>query len=231
MKLFFIPYAGGSASFFNSLIVELKDTFDCILLEYAGHATRRNESFSSSFVEMVEDIAANIKKNIQENEPFSIFGYSMGSLIAYEALIGPLKHFKCSHLFVAAHYPPDASKLRKKYSEMTDSALCSEMQQFGGLDARIIENKRFLDIYLSIIRKDYQILEEYKYDGKKEKVSCGITVFYSEEDTAYAIMRGWENYTSQKIIYKKYNGNHFFLKKQEKLIANDMKKTKESWTK
>ena len=148
------------------------------------------------------DIATNIKKIIKGNEAFCIFGYSMGSLVAYEILAGPLNTYTCVHLFIAAHYPPDASKLRKKYSKMTNQDFCNEMQKFGGLDARIIKNKRFLDTYLSVKRKDYQILEEYKYKGEKEKVSCGITVFYSEEDTSYAIMRGWENFTQKEIIYK-----------------------------
>lgn len=225
MKLFFITYAGGSASFFNGISAELKNDFECILIEYAGRATRSKEPFYHSFKDMVSDVAAKMEKCLEgEKEPFCVFGYSMGSLVAYEALIKHMKTSNCKHLFVAAHYPPHASELRKQYSSMSDEMLCGEMEKFGGLDARIIANKRFLDIYLPVIRKDYQLLEEYAFDGEKMKVPCKITVFYSEEDTKYEVIRGWEDYTKEGIVFHRYHGNHFFLKKQEKEIAKDIRR-------
>ena len=224
MKLFFITYAGGSASFFNILAAELASDFECILIEYAGHASRRRTPFYNSFKEMVNDVSQIITEHLDKDELFSIFGYSMGSLVAYEALVGSIKRGRCVHLFVAAHFPPDASELRKKYSKMTDEELSREMEQFGGLDARIVANKRFLNIYLSVIRKDYQLLEEYVFNGVKKMVPCKITVFYSEEDTEYAIMRGWQEYTQDEVAFIQYHGNHFFLKKQEKAVADDIRK-------
>ena len=224
MKLFFITYAGGSAGFFNILAAELAGEYECILIEYAGHGARRREPFYHSFTDMVNDVSQIIAGYLEEDEVYGIFGYSMGSLVAYEVLTGAIEKGKCMHLFAAAHFPPDASEIRKKYSKMTDEELSREMEQFGGLDARIIANKRFLDIYLPVIRKDYQLLEEYVFSGIKKKVSCKITVFYSEEDTPYAVMRGWQEYTQDEIIFLRYYGNHFFLKKQEKAVADDIRK-------
>lgn len=225
MKLFFITYAGGSASFFHVLAAELANDFECISIEYAGRATRSKEPFYHSFKDMVSDVAAKMEKCLEgEKEPFCVFGYSMGSLVAYEALTKHMRTSNCKHLFVAAHYPPHASELRKLYSGMSDEMLCGEMERFGGLDARIIANKRFLDIYLPIIRKDYQLLEEYVFDREKVMVPCGITVFYSEEDTKYELMRGWKDYTQEDIVFRRYYGNHFFLKKQEKEIAGDIRR-------
>ncbi|MDE7328087.1 MAG: alpha/beta hydrolase [Lachnospiraceae bacterium] len=224
MKLFFVTYAGGTASFFNILAAELAGDFECVLIEYAGHASRRREPFYNTFTEMVNDVSQIITEHLQENESYSIFGYSMGSLVAYEVLTGAVKKGQCVHLFAAAHFPPHASELRKKYSKMTDEELSHEMEQFGGLDARIIANRRFLDIYLPVIRKDYQLLEEYVFSGIKKKVPCKITVFYSEEDTEYAVMRGWQEYTQDGITFLRYYGNHFFLKKQEKAVADDIRK-------
>lgn len=223
MKLFFITYAGGSAGFFNGLTRQLADDFECIPIEYAGHFARSREPFYGSFQTMVEDVASAIKGRLESGEHFAVLGYSMGSLVAYEALSGPLKEYKCERLFVAAHYPPDTSKLPKKYSEMTDDELCGEMRQFGGMDARIVANKRFLDIYLALVRKDYQLLESYVFNGEKRKISCGITVFYSQTDTAYSDMEGWRDYTAGETVFHRYNGNHFFLKGQENAFANDIR--------
>lgn len=224
MKLFFITYAGGFASFFNILAAELADDFECIQIEYAGHASRSREPFYHSFTDMVNDVSRIIMGYLKVDEIFGILGYSMGSLVAYEALAGHINRGKCVHLFAAAHFPPDASTLRRKYSEMTDEKLISEMKQFGGLDARIVANKRFLDIYLPAIRHDYQLLEEYVFNGVKHQLPCKITVFYTEEDTPYTIMQGWKDYTSDEVDFLQYSGNHFFLKRQEKAVADDIRK-------
>ena len=223
MKLFFTTYAGGSASYFNKLAAILANDCECVLIEYAGHSTRSREPFYNSFDDMVEDIVRIMEGHLTPNEPFCIFGYSMGALVAYEALMKPVSRGVCKHLFVAAHYPPASLMPHVKYSELPDKTLSAEMQKYGGLDKRIIENKRFLNIYLGIIRSDYRLLEDYIFHKETTQLSCGITVFYSEEDTPYKVMRNWENYSFKETVFHRYEGSHFFLRNQEQEIADDIR--------
>ena len=78
-----------------------------VLLEYAGHGTRKTEPFYADFDEMTEDIAGQIReKRIPEYE-FALLGYSMGSIVLYEILAKELLGEVPCHIFVAAHEAPD----------------------------------------------------------------------------------------------------------------------------
>ena len=49
MKLFCFTYAGGTASFYEQIEDLLPKSIEVIKLEYAGHGTRRKESFYHDF--------------------------------------------------------------------------------------------------------------------------------------------------------------------------------------
>ena len=201
IKLFCVTYAGGTSKFFQGLSNELSGHIECIGIEYAGHGTRRAESLYTSFGEMVQDVAEQINEKLSMEDQFSLFGYSMGSLVAYDVLAKDLLKTKASKLFVAAHNAPSISSIKKTYSTMPD--------------------EEFLKwpIYLPIIRNDYRLLEQYDFEKTKKQLSIGGGVFYSETDTPYRDIEPWKNVFSKDLQIYKFEGSHFFMRNNEKVIA------------
>lgn len=218
MKLFCITYAGGNAKFFSDFASYI-DKFECYAIDYAGHGNRYHEKLSASFDDMVQDIASQINADLKSNEAFAVFGYSMGSIIAYECIARRLLKMSPGHLFVAAHYAPSISSIKTQYSSLTDEELLKTLSSFGGIDESLLNNRRFWPIYLPLIRNDYQLLETYPFDSVKPKLDVDISVFYSNKDTPFEYIKDWKKVTMKQIFFHEYSGTHFFLKSNGKKIA------------
>lgn len=219
-QLFCIPYAGGTASFFRNVSGFLGSDMEVHLLEYAGHGNRRKESFYENLDSMLYDIANKIKTLRDAKRPYFIFGYSMGCMVTYEVVTRYFQQDTPAHIFLAAHEPPHLPFRGKDFALLNDDEFVEAMEAFGGVDERIKNNKRFWDIFLPPMRADYRYLNEYTWESGHEKLSCNVTVFYSEEDTKQKDMQQWEQHTLGEICLKRFDGNHFFLKEHEQEVAS-----------
>lgn len=85
MKLFCIPYAGGSAFFYSQWSSHLNGIAEIIPVELAGRGRRVHEPFYRSFEEAVEDITSIIVPQLS-GAPYGIFGHSLGANLAYETI-------------------------------------------------------------------------------------------------------------------------------------------------
>lgn len=221
-QLFCITYAGGTAKFFDVLEKELADCYEVHALEYSGHGSRRNEPFYDNCESMFMDIAEQIRL-LRKDVPYEIFGYSMGSLVAYEVAAHYMGADQPGKIFVAAHEPPNIDSKGKYFAALNEEEFLEKMIEFGGIDERLVGNKRFLKIFFGPLRADYQYIMEYQCREQIDRINCDIVVFYSEKDTRRVDMLKWDQFTCADIILYELEGNHFFLKNQEKIIAHYMK--------
>ncbi|MEG2522337.1 MAG: alpha/beta fold hydrolase [Lachnospiraceae bacterium] len=218
IQIFCLTYAGGNATFFKCLEKYLPQEFEVIAIEYAGHGNRRKEEEYISFDDMVEDIQKIIKLKRNHTIPYSVLGYSMGSLVAFEVLKNRCEE-KPLCFFLAAHEPPHCKSEIQKNGISNDKELKDRIIGLGGIPSQLISNKRFWDIYMPIFKKDYNLLHRYEF---KESVMLDINsiIFYSEEDTPFSKMSEWQWYFKPQCEFCKCPGNHFFFNSSIKLIAN-----------
>src|SRR6185369_7818116 len=83
IKLFCLPYAGGSSMVFHKWKKYLNSEIELRAIELAGRGRRIHESMYQDRAEAVEDVFQLIKDEIRQS-PYALLGHSMGSLIAYE---------------------------------------------------------------------------------------------------------------------------------------------------
>lgn len=229
MKLFCITYAGGNANFFSGLSSNLKG-IETISIDYAGHGKRRAEPLDASMADMVYDIAEKINSQI-DDESIALFGYSMGSIVAYEILERGLLKKKPVYFFAAAHYAPSEADSRTYISNMSDRELLQHLSAFGGVDKAFLENERFWPVFLPYTRNDHKLLEEYVFNKNANKLDIPLSVFYSEQDTPFQYIKGWRDVTTEKISFCEYTGTHFFLKNYENEIAKYIYNVLQPWAK
>lgn len=116
MQLFCITYAGGSAKFIREFADLLPKEIECIAIEYTGRGERFKEAMYESFDEMVEDVEKQINMQVDTNTEMAVWGYSMGSLVAYEIVSRKLLIKQPITLFVAAHFSPTVSSVEDRVS-------------------------------------------------------------------------------------------------------------------
>lgn len=207
-QLFLLPFAGGSSASFNKLFPLLDDQIEPHTIEYSGRNTRRDERFIERYDDFVIDAAEQIKSMIDDRD-YAILGYSLGSAVAYEIVIKHLVGKALKHMFICARGSLTRCVDTRKYADMSDDEFLERMIELGGIDERILKNKRFLDIYLKPIRADYIIWGQYSF--VPGMIPCDATAIYSQKDSASENIRDWEQLVDGKIDFCELGDNHFFI--------------------
>ena len=216
----FISYAGGNAGFFEPLIKKFHDQIDCTAIEYTARGSRKKELPYSSFDEMTEDISDKINQRLDSCNDIIIFGYSMGSLVAYEILANEMLIKKPKLLIVAAHYAPTRSSVEETLSNLSDEDLVKQMLKFSPMNRQVFSDKRFWPLILPQIRNDYRLLESYDFDKTKKKLDVDLKVLYSKNDIPFQLISEWKEMSLKDTHFYEFEGDHFFLKNNEERIAD-----------
>lgn len=220
IKLFCIPYAGGSSAIYYKWKKHLHERIELFPVELAGRGKRFNEPYYQNMDEAVEDIYCSIK-HILDDSQYAIFGYSMGSWIAFELYhkIKNTGHKEPIHIFFSARKAPHM-KSEKILHNMDDDEFAKEIVKMGGTTDEIFVKKELFDLFVPILRADFKIIEKYDYI-EKSKIECNITVLYGEQDTisTYEISE-WRYHTNADFNIYGLDGSHFFINSNMKTVID-----------
>ncbi len=217
IQLFILPYAGGSTAAFKKLTDLIDPSVDVITVEYAGRGTRAKEPLATSIWSLLEDAIVYCRDRRRQDIPYAVMGYSMGSVLAYEILKREAIAGELKHLFIAAEVSPrDRCLELRKVKDPTEERILDRARRLGGLDDRMLQNKRFTDIYIKPMLSDYRLFFEYEFaEGKgkagEDKIRTDTTFFYCEKDTALTDVQRWEELLDGEYDYHELGKNHFFL--------------------
>lgn len=228
MQLFCFTFAGGTASFFDPLEQSLGTPIEVVKLEYAGHGARHRESFYDSFSQLAADLLEIIRKHHHIGEDYAFLGYSMGSISAVEVLKRVLSSDEMPppvHMFLAAHEPYVKRELLGLGAADRDELIKARTIEFGGIPERLIQNKSFWRVYLPIYRADYSLIWNYDFQRLDLKSDIPATVFYSEKDTPLDGIMQWKRFFGGSCEFIEYEGNHFFIQKHCREMADVIKRS------
>jgi surfactin synthase thioesterase subunit len=108
----------------------------------------------------------------------------------------------------------------QSYAYLSEDELIDKVRQLGGVDERILRNKRFFKIYMEPLKYDYQIWSQYTYMELFNKINSDILTFYCNADTPYEQVYGWKQITTGKVDFYEFGSNHFFLQDHYQEIAD-----------
>lgn len=227
IKLFCLPYAGGSAAVYNKWKLNLDSRIDLVPLELSGRGRRIKEPFYNSMMDCAEDMFAIIRNKIFDTE-YALYGHSMGTLIIYE-LMNRLRENglrKPLHIFLSGRYPPHIED-KQKISQLPDSGFIDEILKLGGTPKELCENKELIDIFIPIIKSDYRIVEEYQYKKCDGKWDTGISAMTGLDDESVSLqdVYQWVDYTERECNIYTFPGDHFFIHNYSSEIIAIINKT------
>ena len=212
IQLFILPYAGGSIASFKRLTSLLDEHIEAITVEYPGRGARAKESLSTNFEELLKDTIEYCRARRKSDLPYTIMGYSMGSVLAYEIIARGALNERPKHIFIAAEVSPKDRALElRKVENPTEERIVERARKLAGFDDRLPTNKRFFDIYMKPMMSDYRLFFQYRFSGISEKINANTTVFYCEKDTPYDDVCKWEDLIDGAFDYHEMGENHFFI--------------------
>ncbi len=211
MILFCLPYAGGSSSIYCKWKKYLNAYIQLEAIELRARGKRYKENFYKNLDDAIEDIFQSIKPKITQDE-YTVFGYSMGSLLAYELYykISSENLRKPKHMFFAAYQAPSEMR-RKKIYRLPDDKFKEEIIHLGGTPKEVANNKKLFNSAIPILRRDFKMIEDYNYKNREEKIQCDISILYgNNDDITQKEILSWQFHSNKKFNIYDFDGDHFF---------------------
>src|ERR1700755_1894421 len=146
MRLFCLPYAGGSAALYRPWLSRLAPDIDVVPIELPGRGTRLAE-LPTSDMKLLGDALVRAMEPFFD-VPIALFGHSMGARIAFE-----LAHRfdgRIVHLFASASLTPGtmpryaAGPDRRPTVQLDDDEFKQRLIAIGGTPAEILADHELM---------------------------------------------------------------------------------------
>lgn len=220
LRLFCFPYAGGGASSYRSWLQELPSGVDVCPVQLPGREGRIDEQPFTRLGPLVNLIARVLRPYL--DIPFAFFGYSFGSLIAFELAREIRWQYRLnpSYLFVAAFPAPHLTRPGPSIHNLPRPRFVDGLRRFNAIPEEILHNPDLMDLFLPILRADFEAYETYAYEPE-HSLECPISVFGGSEDRIIDrnALAAWCEHTRISFSLRMFPGEHFFIYKNRRKIV------------
>ncbi|HET9898351.1 MAG TPA: alpha/beta fold hydrolase [Streptosporangiaceae bacterium] len=210
-ELFCLPHAGAGASVYWEWLPLLAPEVDVVPIQLPGRESRYKEpprrSASDITAELIEPLAD------RAGPDFSLFGHSMGGLLAYEVTRAmTAKGRPPRHLFVSGVRAPQLGPPRRIAHLLPDPELLEVMEELAGTSPEVLAHPELVRLLLPVLRADFAVCETYLH-SHDTPLRVPITVLGGLSDPSVSVseMRAWRDLTSAGFEAEFYSGGHFYL--------------------
>lgn len=217
-QLFLLHFAGGSCYSFDFLRSHFNTDIEFISLEIPGRGKRFGEELLKTKESVIQDYFNQIRA-LRNNEPYLIYGHSMGATLGLSVTnkmeeVGDSPKF----LIVTGNAGPGLNELegfklkrdKLRYS-MCDDDFKAELKELGGVPEKILNNPELYNFFAPIIRADFEVLETDNYLEKKIYLNTPIHAIMGSEEKTSCKVQNWSRFTSGEFTSEILSGNHFFI--------------------
>lgn len=220
VTLFCLPYAGGSSMAYAKWPALLKGV-EVVSLELAGKGQRISEVPYESMEEAIADLYPRMLPKL--DGAYAMFGHSMGALVAYELSRKLTKegHPAPQHMFFSGRRAPQCPLSDRIIHQLPESEFRQVLQRLGGTPRELFDNEELAELFLPIIRKDYQLLETYRFQRDGYTLNCSITVMNgNHDDIPLPYLEAWRELSSGSFQRLEFEGGHFFIHEQIRRVVH-----------
>ena len=225
MKLFCIPYSGGSADGYYQWKKLINPAIEICPIELAGHGRRIREPFFDTVDQAAADLARQIQEKAQPGETYALLGHSMGALLAFETYYHLAPEYRPAHIFFCGRKAPQDMDEPTEYYKLPEEEFLEVVYRYGGTTKEVLKNTALRSIFLPILRADFKLSELYIWNPKAEKITCPFTVVNGRQDYSAMIadMTRWQEHGQGRILT--VEGSHFFLFEQPEALLHIIQTT------
>jgi medium-chain acyl-[acyl-carrier-protein] hydrolase len=218
-RMFCFPHAGGSSLSFYGWSQRFPHDIELCPVQLPGRGKRIAEQPSRELEYLITSIGDAMVPLL--DKPFMFFGHSVGSLLAFEVAryLRTRYTLQPAHLFVSGRGAPSLGMRRTMMHDLPDDEFIRRLHDFNGTPAELLKNTETTQLYLPVLRADFEIAEKYQFkDG--EPLACPITAFGGQGDlgVSHDDLKAWANHTTGEFSAHMFAGDHFFIWQSEDLV-------------
>jgi len=222
-RLFCLPFAGGGAAAYYRWPQRILADIEVIRVNLPGRESRLKEPPATRAESLVETLVEELMP--WTDRPFAVYGHSMGALIAFE-LIREMRrqgHQLPVHLFASGYRAPHLPPAEPPFSHLPDAEFIDRVRRYGGIPDLVARNQELMEIFLPILRADFEMTETYLY-REEPPLDCPVTAFGGLADPKVTCDKiiAWNKHTTKQFSAHFFQGGHFFLHDSERSLLNQI---------
>lgn len=215
-SLFCFSYAGGVASdIYSSWQQHLGASVSVVPMDYPGRGNRYADPPATSPLELVRDLAQQVRQNLPSNGRWCVFGHSLGAMVAFEvarllssdpSIASPLL------VFVSGRRPPGDSAATAAPS-LEDSALIETAAAWGGIPPEFLTMPHLQPLIAAKLRIDLALGSHPKLD--LPPLRCPVRVLSGTRDPLVDVFQlpRWSETTLEHTGIHLFDGDHFYFRR------------------
>ena len=212
IRLLCFPHAGGAASAFRSWGKHLSPEIEVCAVQLPGRETRLQEEPHREMAPLLDALTRDLAPLF--DEPFALFGHSLGGLIAFELArrLAGERRVLPARLFVSAFRAPHLPNRLGPFAHLPDDAFAPAMRDLGTTPDEVFDSPELLEIVLPILRADFTLAERYAFDDDTP-LDCDISVLGGTEDALVLPeeLMAWSRHTRRRCATCLFPGGHFYV--------------------
>ena len=219
MRLFCLPYAGGSAAMFRRWPAHLHPDIELVCIDPPGRGRRFAEAPLSDAAALAGQLAEELAPWL--DRPFALFGHSNGALVAFELARRLHDRQRTPLAFIASAKNAPSLLAESSLHTLPATALLEAIRGLGGAPAGFFDSPELVELMLPVLRADIALGETYRHRAAPPLPALLITL----GGTRDACLRGpaidaWRREFDGPSIHREIEGDHFFIdQRPEAVIA------------
>lgn len=221
VRLFCLPHAGGSASYWFPLSAALSPRLDVVSVQYPGRQDRRTEPCVDDLHVLADRVAEVLAADGADDRPYALFGHSLGAALGFEVALRlqeagrpPLALFASGRRAPSTHRDEDVHR-------RGDAALLTELRGLNGTDPQALRDPDLLRMILPAVRADYRAIETYR-PRSQTRLTCPIEALTGDDDPKASVpeVAAWREHTTGGFGLHTYSGGHFYLVEHARAVID-----------
>jgi surfactin synthase thioesterase subunit len=215
VRLYAFPHAGGGPGSLAQLAAELPASIELWALNLPGRQSRLAEPCRTDLAPLVAELAAEVAGSAQ---PFALFGYCGGALLAY--LVA--RHVQPCHLVVSSFAAPDLALIPRRLPTLPSELFWKAILDEGGVPNELAERTGLRPVFEPALRADFGLYASYRHNhDDSPPLDIPITVLHGRADTSLTrgSLLGWQRQSTYPVKLREVDAGHWLVEEAPHDVA------------
>jgi medium-chain acyl-[acyl-carrier-protein] hydrolase len=219
VRLFCLPYAGGSASIFRDWARALPARIELRPVHLPGRERRAMEPAIDDMDVLVPQLCDAMTPYL--DHAFALFGHSMGAAIAHAVALELARRGAPPpvRLLVSGRQAPHLPPRSRPVHALPDAEFRDELRRLNGTPPAVLEHAELMEFMLPMLRADFRLIETYAPDPAA-RLQCDVAGFCAEHDPEGLPedVAAWRDVTTGAFRLHRFPGDHFFIQSERAAV-------------